>query len=132
LIDLRMAEPPVFFLPSCPPHEQEETYAHIASKVDRSIPCFGNRVYAVSFQHDGTLWIATVGERLKGRKQVCEGRQRTDGYTLIEDLALVLAIFPDDPYCIFTDSNPGSQLANPLYAETPIGIEYFFWPRRYR
>ncbi len=119
-----MGEPPVFFLPSCPPDEQEEAYAQIASKVERSIPCLGDRVYSVSFHHDGTLWIATVGERLKGRAD-------TDGYTRVEDLALVLAIFPDDPYCIVTDSNPGSQFGNLVYAETPISIEYFFWPRRH-
>jgi hypothetical protein len=126
-----MTESPVFFLPCCPPDEQEETYAQIASKVERSVPCLGDRVYSVIFDLDGTLWIATVGEPLKGRKPVWEGRQGIDGYTLIEDLALVLAIFPDGPYCIVTDSNPGSQFANPLYAETPIGVEYFFWPRRH-
>jgi hypothetical protein len=131
IILFRMTEPPVFFLPYLPPDLQGDSYAYMASQVERNVPCLGKRIYSITFSHDETLWTATVGQRLRGYRPVLEKPEKIDRSLPVQDSAMVLAIFPDDPYCVVTDSDPQTLFANPFYAATPTHIEYFFRPKRF-
>ena len=93
----------------------------MAQACDREVPPIGKRIYSISFEHDGILWTATVGEHLRGRKSV-RGKEAVEWH--IGDPALVLAIFPRVPYCIMTYSNGKSHFGSVFYA-TPRGVELF-------
>jgi hypothetical protein len=114
---------PAFFLPLCPSESEEESYAHIAKSCDRKVPPIGRRIYSISFEHDGIVWTATVGEHLRGRKSVKVKNKETVQWQ-IDDPALILAIFPEVPYCVVTYSNGKSHFGELFYA-TPRGIELF-------
>jgi hypothetical protein len=124
---------PVFFLPYLPHDLEEASYAHMAKKVGRPVPALGARAYSMSFEHDGVLWIATVGETLKGCAPILRNGEKTYSRQVMEDPALVLAIFPGVPYCVMTAgcSNMPSHFANSFYAE-PKGIELFSWQHSVR
>jgi len=47
-----MTDPHGFLLPYLSSERQEETYAHIASKYNRTVPPLGERVFSISFDHD--------------------------------------------------------------------------------
>jgi hypothetical protein len=119
-----MPNPPLFFLPFLPPELVEASYAHMAEKCATIPPGPGGRVYSISFVHQGVVWVATVGKRLKGQ---------TPGNgplaTLIEDPAMVLAIFPGNPYWIVTDAlhSTDSNFPN-IFFGTPLEVEYFSLP----
>lgn len=114
---------PAFFLPHCPPESEEGAYADIAQGCNREVPPIGRRIYSISFEHDGILWIATVGEHLRGRKYV-KVKDKENVEWQIGDPALILAIFPRVPYCIVTLSNGKSHFGQIFYA-TPRGVELF-------
>ncbi len=118
-----MPTPPLFFLPFLPPELAEASYAHMAEKCDKIAPGPGGRVYSISFMHQTALWVATVGKRLKCHRP---GHGAT---TLIEDPAMVLAIFPGTPYTIVTDAlhTTGSNFQN-IFFGTPVEVEYFSLP----
>jgi hypothetical protein len=122
-----MPKTPVFFLPFLSPDLQEASYAHLAERCDRSVPALDSRVYSVTFERDGVVWIAMVGECLKGHRPGLMKHRKTGRQ--MEDPAMVLAIFPDVPYCIVTDAGAsrGSHFENPLYV-TPIGTKLFSLP----
>jgi hypothetical protein len=65
----------------------------------------------------------TVGEHLRGRKSVKVKNKETVQWQ-IDDPALILAIFPEVPYCVVTYSNGKSHFGELFYA-TPRGIELF-------
>jgi hypothetical protein len=68
------------------------------------VPSIGRRLYAISHRHDGDVWFATAGKTLTGRRLVWKGHKKTEETRLIEDPALVLAIFPANGLCwVFTD-----------------------------
>ena len=114
---------PAFFLPHCPIESQEASYTHIAKDCNRVVPPIGNRIYSISFEHDGILWTATVGEHLRGRKYMkVKGKDTVEWH--IGDPALILAIFPTVPYCVVTYSNGRSHFGHIFYA-TPAGVELF-------
>lgn len=121
--------PPAFFLPFAPLEEQERLYADLARHCGCETPDARNRIYSVIFEHDSALWIATVGDVLRGHKPIWEGRKRTDRTVPIEDSAVVVAIFPGEVFQICTDSgikqNRKSGWANPLWAGTPRVVNYF-------
>jgi hypothetical protein len=129
---MTQTEPPVFFLPYESRDLQEASFARIARKCEQTVPPVGKRVYSISFESDGILWVATVGQRLAGRKPVLVKRKRTgDRGPWFEDPASVFAIFPGVPYCVVTDagySSGSSHFGNPFYA-TAIGIELFSLPK---
>jgi hypothetical protein len=114
---------PAFFLPHCPPESEEVAYAHMAQGCDREVPPIGRRIYSISFEHDDIVWTATVGEHLRGRKSVKVMNKETVEWQ-IDDPALILAIFPQVPYCIVTYSNAKSHFGQIFYA-TPRGVELF-------
>ena len=115
-----MPSPPLFFLPFLPPELAEKSYAYMADKCDKIAPGPGGRVYSISFVHRGVVWVATVGKRLKGHRP---GHRVTA--RLVEDPAMVLAIFPGAPYTIVTDAlhTTGSNFEN-IFFGTPVEVEY--------
>ena len=114
---------PAFFLPQCPPESEEGVYAHIAESCVREVPPIGRRIYSISFEHNGIVWTATVGEHLRGRKSV-RVRGKETGEWNIGDPALIVAIFPTVPFCVVTYSNGKSCFEQIFYA-TPFGVELF-------
>jgi hypothetical protein len=127
-VGMSQIELPVFFLRHELPELQEVSYARIAQKCEQIVPPLGERVYSISFDSDGTLWVATVGKHLRGRKPVLVRRKRSGEWgPWFDDAASVLAIFPGVPCCVVTDggySSTGSHFGNPFYA-TAIGTEFF-------
>jgi hypothetical protein len=119
-----MPTPPLFFLPFLPPELAEASYAHMADKCHRIDPGLGDRVYSISFVHQRVVWVATVGKRLKGHMP---GHRATA--KLIEDPAMVLAIFPGTLYSIVTDAlhTTGSNFEN-IFFGTPVEVVYFSLP----
>jgi hypothetical protein len=112
-----------FFIPQCPPEIEEAVYAHIAESCVREVPPIGRRIYSISFEHDGIVWTATVGEHMRGRKRVIVRGKETVEWN-IGDPALILAIFPRVPYCVVTSSMGKSHFGQIFYA-TPSGVELF-------
>jgi hypothetical protein len=119
-----MPTPPLFFLPFLPPGLAEAYYAHMAEKCDRIAPGPRGRVYSISFVNERVVWVATVGKHLKGHRS---GHRTKE--SLIEDPALVLALFPGSPYTIVTDAlhTAGSNFPN-IFLGTPVEVEYFSLP----
>ncbi|HEY6764379.1 MAG TPA: hypothetical protein VI386_06375 [Candidatus Sulfotelmatobacter sp.] len=119
-----MPTPPLFFLPFLPRELAEASYAYMAEKCDKIAPGPGGRVYSISFVHQRVVWVATVGKRLKGHRP---GHRATA--SLIEDPAMVLAIFPGTPYCIVTDAlNTTDSNFENIFFGTPVEVEYFSLP----
>ncbi len=114
----------LFFLPFLPPELAEASYAHMAEKCDKIAPGPRGRVYSISFVHERVVWVATVGKHLKGHRPRHRATAR-----LIEDPAMVLAIFPGTPYTIVTDAlhATGSNFQN-IFFGTPVEVEYFSLP----
>ena len=119
-----MPTPPLFFLPFLPLELAEASYAHLAEKCDQIAPGPGGRVYSISFVHERVVWVATVGKRLKGHTLGPCPEPR-----LIEDSAMILAIFPGTTYSIVTDAlhTTDSRFQN-IFFETPVEVEYFSLP----
>jgi hypothetical protein len=97
----------------------------MADGLNRPVPAIGDRVYSISFESDGTLWQATVGERLKGRKSRL-GKGKNIGWEVwFDDSALVLAIFPPVTYVVVVLPDIHSHFRDEAFAATPIGIVPF-------
>lgn len=84
---------PAFFLPQCPPESEERVYAHIARSCDRDVPPIGRRIYSISFEHDGIVWTATVGEHLRGRKSVKVGGKETVEWHIGDPWLLLISAY---------------------------------------
>lgn len=100
---------PAFFVPAVEPDKQEDAYQQLAALVGAVALPAGQRIYSVSWRHDGVTWTATVGETIKGIATVTKGRGRT-----ARDLQVprgtadtVLAIFPGRPGLIAHDGKSG-------------------------
>jgi hypothetical protein len=89
----------------------------------------GERVYSITFDHNGEEWTATVGKILKGlsRKTIrVKGEYQTrERVEHLSDPALVLAIFPGVPYVVITNHklaslSVGSEWENPFFARPRV------------
>ncbi len=127
----RLNDTPVFFVPAATDENRESVYAGFAKMCGVSAPELSKRVYSITFRHNGDVWVATVGERLQGKKYTTK---RIGGVThersqALGDPALVLAIFPGVPFQVVTDHDlarsVGSRWANPFLAGSPDSIGYF-------
>ena len=107
---------PTFFLPHLPVEFQEASFAHLAKRCGCEVPPIGGRVYSISFERGGIMWIATVGCNLKGNKPIRVKRNDTGRWRDIEDPALVLAIFPGESYCLLTYPGTASLFGSTFYA----------------
>ena len=126
-----MAEAPAFFVPAATPDNVESVYAGFAKWCSRTVPAMDRRIYSITYVHDGEEWTATVGEPLRGiRHRTSRSRGKKIERTVhLSDPAVVLAIFPGDPYMVVTNQrlagNVGSAWENPFLAGRPESITYF-------
>jgi hypothetical protein len=116
-----MQEAPLFFLPAATPETQESIFVEFARLADRPVPATGERVYSITYTHNGEIWTSTVGESSRGfrRKTMGKGRDQQEREIPLADPALTLAIFPGNPYVVVTDHgigghHRGSDWANPF------------------
>jgi hypothetical protein len=89
------------------------------------VPPIGKRVFSISFEHGGIVWIATVGRNLRGRKPVLIKHKETGRWRDIRDTALVLAIFPGEPYCVVTYPGSNSHFRGMRIYAIPTGVGLF-------
>ena len=126
-----MDQVPTFFVPAATLETQESVYAGFAEWCKCSVPKLEQRVYSITYIHDGEEWTATVGERLHGiRRRTSRSRGKTIERTIrLSDPALVLAIFPGEPFMVVTNhriaGNVGSAWENPFFAGQPRSVSYF-------
>ena len=130
-----MLETRKFFVP--PDHanftreQQEASYAEFAAWCGRTVPKQGERIYSITYMHDGTEWTATVGETLQGvrHKIVTSRGVKRPQLSYSSDPATVLAIFPGVPYLVVTSrglwANVTSGWENPFMAGQPKSVSYF-------
>jgi hypothetical protein len=127
-----MSNAPAFFVPAATTENIERVYASFAEMAGRTVPPPGERVYSITYVHNGEEWTATVGERLCGKRYTVtksKGQQfeRTQS---VSDPALVLAIFPGSPFVIVTNhriaGNVGSKWENPFFAGAPSCVKKVF------
>jgi hypothetical protein len=127
-------KPPAFFVPGTTPEEQETAYAAMATGLPDPLPVPepGKRIYAISFRHDSDVWYATVGQSMRGRRPVWQGRKKTQTTVSIEDSAIVVAIYPtyrDGLFWVYhdggQDSRQRSKWALPFLAGEAAVLDYF-------
>jgi hypothetical protein len=129
-----MPDAPAFFLPAATTENQEEAFAGLATWASRAVPEFGDRVFSITFVHDGEEWVATVGEQLRGtRLPSPRSRAKKRQHPVaLHDPAVVLAIFPGVPYIVVTNhrigGNVGSLWENPFFAGEPRSLTRFRHP----
>jgi hypothetical protein len=124
-------KPPAFFVPAATPDNQESVYADFAKMARSSVPPVSSRIYSITYKHDGEEWTATVGENLEGvryKSSRVKGK-KIERELRLSDPAVVLAIFPGNPYIVITNhrivGNVGSQWENPFMAGVPHSVTYF-------
>lgn len=126
-----MLDAPKFFVPGASSDDQEQVYVELARWCRGIVPPLGNRVYSITYVHDGEEWTATVGQALRGvRRKTCRSRGvRSDQTIHLNDPATVLAIFPGTPYMVVTNHRIAggvvSAWENPFMAGEPRSITYF-------
>jgi len=121
-----------FFLPAAIDDEQaERNYVAFAKWAGCAVPSGGSRIECIRFRHDGEDWVAEVGKPLSGMR-VEEKRRKAGRVTVrtpLSDPAIVLAIFPGDPYMVVTHARPitdmHSEWSNPFMAGRPSDVVYF-------
>lgn len=95
-----------FFLPFVEPDKQEEAYNEIAQFIGAVPRPLGERIYSMTWRHNGVVWTATVGEMLRGVETVTTGRglQRREREVARSSDDTVMAIFPGSPGLIAHDN----------------------------
>lgn len=113
-----MNSAPSFFVPGCEAAQADERYAAWAVAHQRVILPPAERIYSISFDHDGENWTATVGQRLSGIKRGLKNGKPTQ--KSLADLAVVQAILPGNPYIVYTNKGlvvgVRSSWENPFFA----------------
>jgi hypothetical protein len=114
-----------FFIPEVRSDEAETLLTRFAALCKVAVPPIEERVYEIEWTHDGQDWVATVGQRLRGRRI----RKRRRRHRVVEttqplsDPATVLAILPGTPYFVVTDARPLGDVVsaweNPFMAGQP-------------
>ncbi len=126
-----MSETPRFFLPASSPETAEDDFAQLADFARTRVPDHSQRTYSITFLHNGVEWTATVGKSLRGIPSLNSRSSggRSGNGAPVSDPAIVLAIFPGDPYLVVTNDlfvgNTASRLANPFMAGRPLSITRF-------
>jgi len=118
-------ETPKFFIPGMDEAQAEKTYQEMAKHCGADPTAA--RVFSITFEHDGTIWSATVGEKLRGVKTVVKRGREIQHHK--SDDATVWAIFPGDPYISYTSAVPTgpdrSAWVNPFMAGRPTRVQRF-------
>ena len=126
-----MGKPPAFFVPAATVDKQESVYAELAEFGRSFVAPIQQRIYSITYTHEGDEWTATVGESLIGvRYQTSRIKGvKIDRKQHLGDPAIVLAIFAGHPYIVVTNhrlaGNVGSRWENPFMAGRPTSITYF-------
>ena len=121
----------LFFIPAATDETKESVYESFAKRCNIPVPKTNARIYSIVFRHDGETWTATVGETLKGVHHLTKKLRgaKIERSTPVSDPALVLAIFPGNPFMVVTNQgtlgNVRSSWANPFLAGAPDSITYF-------
>jgi hypothetical protein len=128
----RMTDSPVFLIPGTSDDELERRYAELAAMCSCEPPPPGERISSIRYGHDGSEWVATVGETLRGEKITRKRRKGewVERRETLTDPATVLAIFPGSPYLVVTDKGPflgnaNSWWENPFMAGVPKSVRHF-------
>ena len=116
-----MKSAPQFFVPDVPDESNESAwYQILAAFAQQPVPPERERVYSISYTHNGEEWTSTVGETSRGFRQrtIGRGAKKREAIDRLADPAKVLAIFPGNPYFVVTDkdlvSRVRSDWANPF------------------
>ncbi len=111
------------------PKDFESAYADLAKLCGTQVLSREKRIYSITFDRDGEVWTATVGEKLLGKKQRTshiQGRavERT---TELSDPAIVLGIFPGNPSQVVTTASFGYRSAwtSPFLVGKLASVIYF-------
>ena len=117
-----MIQVPRFFVPDSNPETWESDFAKLAAiALQQRVPTLAERIYSITFVHEGEEWTATVGESLHGFRLRYTDRKRTSSERLnpVADPAKVLAIFAGRPYVVVIKypqtGNVRSVWENPFY-----------------
>lgn len=115
-----------FFVPFVGAENYEEAYQELAAAVGASLRPPENRIYSMTWRHDGVVWTATVGETLKGVATVTvgRGRDRREREVPRGSNDTVLAIFPGQPGLIAHDGKSG-QWNFPILTGEALSIVRF-------
>lgn len=117
---------PSFFVPDVAADKQEEAYAFFAEQCHRAVPPLADRIYSITYTHNGEVWTATVGETLRGSvtRVKTVRRQRTERTIPLSNPSVVMAIFPGVPFHVW--HNGASRVwANPFLTGEPLSITRF-------
>ena len=80
-----MTETPAFFVPAATPDNQELVYTDFANWCHMPVPPLKERIYSITYIHDGEEWTATVGESLYGvRRRITRSKGKKIEKTEIE------------------------------------------------
>ncbi len=119
-----------FFVPGAEGEEAEAMWQrlHAASEEFMGRPVPNDRIYSITFNHDGVEYTATVGERRRATKY----RRTRSGHKDLSrppqtyrDGNEVQAIFAGDPYLVWEVPAPASAWNNPAMAGRPKNVVAF-------
>jgi hypothetical protein len=120
-----------FFLPRAGDDEQAERLYDALAEFAGCPPAPPHeRVQAIAFTHEGTQWVAEVGEELRGERRTQQLRrgELIEATEHLTSSARVLAVYPGTPFTVVTDAQPitgaPSEWANPFTAD-PDRVTYF-------
>lgn len=122
---------PMFFVPASTEGNMEERYAELAKLAQSTVPKNGKRIYSLTFKSKHEEWVATVGEKLNGKKDEYDrkGRRLAVYERTLSDEAVVLAIFSGYPYTIVTTQGlmgrSHSVFANPISTNEVVSVVWF-------
>lgn len=117
-------ERPAFFVPDVLPEKQEEEYVRLAQKAGVRVPSIGDRIYSITFTHDGETWTATVGHQLSGFRPQKRRRKNVERTIQLSNNSIVLAIFPGVPYLV-SHNGASKTWANPFFVGQPWNVVHF-------
>ena len=63
---MSITQAPAFFVPVATSDNQESVYAEFAKMCRVPAPPMLERIYSITYTHDGEEWTATVGKQLQG------------------------------------------------------------------
>lgn len=117
---------PTFFVPMVEADEQEAAYVDMAHFAGAVVQPLDNRVFSITWKHDGVMWTATVGEQLKGVETITKGRGRDKRYFEVprHTADTVLAIYAGVPFLVMHD-NKSRYWNVPILTGEPARIVKF-------
>ena len=115
-----------FFVPFVGPEDQEVTYTELAELVGAGVAQPSQRIFSITWKHNGVEWVAKVGEQLRGEAWVTQGRGRNKREVRVAHSSsdTVLAIFEGYPFLIAHDNN-SRQWNLPILAGNPHTVVRF-------